>query len=158
MQNLTKWIDSVLRQFLIALMALLVLTVSWQVFTRFILRDPSSFTEELARFLLIWIGLLGAAYALRTKAHLGIDILLQRSVGTQKKVVEVVVYGFIILFAFFIMILGGYRLVYITLKLNQLSAAMGIKMGYIYLVLPISGVLMIYYSIVFIMEALAEKK
>ena len=158
MQNFTKWIDSVLRQFLIALMALLVLTVSWQVFTRFILRDPSSFTEELARFLLIWIGLLGAAYALRTKAHLGIDILLQRSVGTQKKVVEVVVYGFIILFAFFIMILGGYRLVYITLKLNQLSAAMGIKMGYIYLVLPISGVLMIYYSIVFIMEALAEKK
>jgi TRAP-type C4-dicarboxylate transport system permease small subunit len=157
MQNLTKWIDSVLRQFLIALMALLVFTVSWQVFTRFILRDPSSFTEELARFLLIWIGLLGAAYALRTKAHLGIDILLQRSVGTQKKVVEVVVYGFIILFAFFIMIIGGYRLVYITLELNQLSAAMGIKMGYIYLVLPISGALMIYYSIIFIMEALVKK-
>ncbi len=157
MQNLTKWIDIILRQFLIILMALLVLTVSWQVFTRFILRDPSSYTEELARFLLIWIGLLGAAYALRTKAHLGIDILLQRSQGTQRKAVEVVVYGFIILFSFFIMILGGYRLVSITLQLNQVSAAMDIKMGYIYLVLPISGILMIFYSIVFILEALSKK-
>jgi TRAP-type C4-dicarboxylate transport system permease small subunit len=157
MQNLTKWIDTALRQFLIALMALLVLTVTWQVLTRFILRDPSSFTEELARFLLIWIGLLGAAYALRTKAHLGIDILLQRSVGTQKKVVEIIVYSFIILFAFFIMILGGYRLVSITLSLNQLSAAMGIKMGYIYIVLPLSGTLMIYYSIVYLMDLLSKK-
>ena len=157
MQNLTKWIDAALRQVLIIFMALLVFTVSWQVFTRFILRDPSSYTEELARFLLIWIGLLGAAYALRTKAHLGIDILLSRSVGTQKKAVEVTVYSFIILFAFFVMILGGYRLVSITLQLNQLSAAMGMKMGYIYLVLPVSGILMIYYSIIFIMEALSGK-
>jgi TRAP-type C4-dicarboxylate transport system permease small subunit len=158
MQNLTKWIDTILRQFLIALMALLVFTVTWQVLTRFILRDPSSFTEELARFLLIWIGLLGAAYALRTKAHLGIDILLQRSVGTQKKVVEVVVYSFVVLFSFFVMILGGYRLVSITLNLNQLSAAMGIKMGYIYTVLPISGTLMIYYSIVYVKDLLAKKQ
>ncbi len=157
MQKITKWIDNGLRQFLITLMAVLVITVSWQVFTRFILRDPSSYTEELARFLLIWIGLLGASYALRTKAHLGIDILLRRSVGTQKKIVEIIVYGFIILFAFFIMILGGYRLVSITLDLNQLSAAIGIKMGYIYIVLPLSGALMIYYSIVFILEALSKK-
>ena len=157
MQKITKWIDIGLRQFLITLMALLVLAVSWQVFTRFIMRDPSSYTEELARFLLIWIGLLGASYALRTKAHLGIDILLNKSVGTQKKIVEVIVYGFIILFSFFIMILGGYRLVSITLDLNQLSASMGIKMGYIYLVLPLSGALMIYYSIVFIIEALSKK-
>ena len=61
MQTVIDAITKVLSLFLIFLMAVIVLDVTWQVFTRFILKDPSSFTEELAGFLLIWIGLLGAS-------------------------------------------------------------------------------------------------
>ena len=75
MKTLTMWVDKVLTTFLISLMALIVLVVTWQVVTRFLMSTPSSVTEELARFLLIWIGVLGSSYALRTRAHLGIDIL-----------------------------------------------------------------------------------
>ncbi len=70
MQKLTQIITKILEIVLIILMAGIVIDVSWQIFTRFILRDPSSYTEELAGFLLIWIGLLGASYALYTKVHL----------------------------------------------------------------------------------------
>lgn len=154
MKKLTERIDKILSNFLILLMALMVLAVTWQVVTRFIMHDPSSYTEEAARFLLIWIGLLGAAYALRTKAHLGIDILTYRLTGLRKQITDVSVYVIIILFSVLIMIIGGTRLVVLTLNLNQLSASMGIKMGYIYTVLPLSGLLMVWYSILFIIEAI----
>ena len=71
-----KMIDKRLELALIILMGVNVLNVLWQVFTRFVLRDPSSFTEELARYLLIWVGLLGASYAAGKKMHLAIDVVL----------------------------------------------------------------------------------
>ena len=54
-------------------MAALVVDVTWQVITRFILNNPSSWTEEVATYLMIWVGLLGSAVALNRRAHLGID-------------------------------------------------------------------------------------
>lgn len=74
MLRIRKKIDVVLKWTLIALMAFSVLNVLWQVFTRFVLHHPASYTEELARYLLIWIGLLGAAYAAGNKLHLAIDL------------------------------------------------------------------------------------
>jgi len=156
MQKITKYIDKTLANLLIVLMALMVLAVTWQVITRFILRNPSSFTEEAARFLLIWIGLLGAAYALRTKAHLGIDILTYRLTGIRKQITDISVYTIIVLFSILIMIIGGTNLVTLTFNLNQISASMGIKMGYIYSVIPLSGILMVYYSILFIVNSFKQ--
>ena len=153
MKTITLWITKMLNFILIVLMAVIVLDVTWQVFTRFILKNPSSFTEELAGFLLIWIGILGASYALRTKSHLGIDVLTYKFKGVKRKVVEIVVYMVVLLFALFVMVLGGIRLVGLTFKLNQVSAAMGIPIGYVYLVLPISGILMMLFSVEFIVQA-----
>ncbi len=157
MQKLSQWIDKALATVLISLMAGMVLVVSWQVFTRFVLPRPSSVTEELARFLLVWIGVLGASYALRTKSHLGIDMLVGQLSGLRQRIVEILIYVIIILFAFFVMIVGGLRLVRLTFALNQISAALGIKMGYVYLVIPLAGALIIYYSAAFIVQAVSER-
>jgi TRAP-type C4-dicarboxylate transport system permease small subunit len=157
MRKLTRWVDRSLATALIILMAAMVLTVTWQVLTRFILRQPSDFTEELARFLLIWIGLLGASYALRNRAHLGIDLLASRLAGLRRQVLDTLVYGTIILFAVLVMIVGGVRLVQLAFALNQISAALGIRMGYVYLVIPLSGLLIIYYSIVSILQAISKR-
>jgi len=154
MQNITQIISKILSVILIILMALMVLDVTWQVFTRFILKNPSSFTEELAGFLLIWIGLLGASYAFYTKAHLGIDVLTYKLTGFKKQVVEILINLIVLAFAFFVMFIGGMRLVNLTFTLNQISPALGIKMGYIYLVIPIAGILVIYFAIYFIVEAI----
>lgn len=156
MQKVSDWITKILAYILIILMALMVLDVSWQVITRFIMKNPSSFTEELARFLLIWIGVLGASYAYKTNAHLGIDILTYRLTGVKKKISQITVASLVMLFAIFIMVIGGMRLVQLTFTLNQLSAAMEIKMGFIYLVIPLSGILTIFYSIGFIIDAIKE--
>jgi len=153
MQRFIEWVQRGLSALLVVLMTAMVLDVTWQVITRFLLRHPSSFTEELAGFLLVWIGLLGACYALQTRAHLGIDLLASRVSDASKKWVELVVYSLVGLFAFFVMVIGGLRLVWLAFQLNQISAAMGLKMGYVYLAVPISGVLMIIFSAGYITKA-----
>ena len=137
-----------------ALMVVMVLDVSWGVITRYVAPKPSPFTEELASFLMMWIGLLGGAYALRQKAHLGIDILTSKLSAKNQHHWDIIIYTVVIIFAVLVLIWGGMRLVSIQLYLNQLSAAMKIKMGYVYLVLPITGVLLTFYSIHFILQAI----
>ena len=66
MQSLLSPLDKFLRGMLVFLMTAMVFSVSWQVVSRYLFSSPSSWTEEVARFLLIWIGTLGAAYAFRT--------------------------------------------------------------------------------------------
>jgi len=153
MTKAVKWVDLILSWLLIGLMTIIVLDVTWQVFTRFIMKNPSSFTEELATFLLIWIGLLGAAYAIRLKAHLGIDLLTVKMSGKKRYIWELGIYSVVILFSLLVLIWGGVRLVSITLYLNQVSAALRVKMGYIYTVLPITGLLIIFYSVFFMQQA-----
>lgn len=157
MRTLTTLIGKILGIILTVLMAIMVLDVSWQVLTRFILKNPSSFTEELAGFLLIWIGLLGASYAYYTRAHLGIDVLTFKLTGLKKQVIEVLINLIVLVFAFFVMVLGGLRLVNLTFTLNQISPALEIEMGYIYLVIPIAGILVIYFAIHFIVETVRAR-
>jgi len=149
-------VNKTLEGALITLMAVSVLNVLWQVFTRFILKAPSSFTEELARYLLIWVGLLGASYAAGQKMHLAIDVVLNRLKSKTRYLAELYIQVFIFLFALLVMVIGGIRLVTITLILNQISAALQIKLGYVYLVIPISGLLIMFYSFVFFMEKIRE--
>jgi len=151
-------VDSILAWTLIVLMAANVFNVLWQVFTRFILKNPSAFTEELARFLLIWVGLLGAAYAAGRKMHLAIEVILERLEGKIREIAELTIQFFILLFALLVMVVGGIRLVGITLALEQISAALRVKLGYIYLVLPISGLLIMFYALVFIVERIKGKE
>lgn len=156
MERLTDGITRIVSVFLILLMAAMVLDVTWQVFTRFILKDPSRFTEELAGFLLIWIGLLGSGYAYRIKAHLGIDILTSKLSGTKKRISEIIIAGVVFIFALFVLVIGGWRLVDLTFTLEQISPVMGISMGIVYLVLPLTGILFMYYSVYFIVVASGE--
>ncbi|MFC2158782.1 TRAP transporter small permease [Acidobacteriota bacterium] len=151
-------INSVVGSFLALLMGGIVLDVTWQVFTRFILKKPSSYTEELAGFLLIWIGLLGASYAFYSRSHLGIDVLTYKLKGVGRQAVCVITNLMVFLFAFFVMGWGGIRLVSLTLALHQVSPALGIKMGYVYIVIPLSGVLIAVYSVVFIWEGIRSQE
>lgn len=152
MHNLTNILHNGLKWILIFLMALMVIDVTWQVFSRYVLQQSSSLTEELATFLLIWVGLLGSAYAYREKAHLGIDLISTKLSDKGRLVTELIVLIIIILVSTTVFIFGGLRLVYITFSLNQISPAMQINMGYIYSVVPITGILFILHSIDFMQK------
>ena len=146
----------ILIHFLTFLMGFMVLVVTWQIFTRFILNDPSIYSEEIAGFLLIWIGMLGSTYALLKRSHIGIDIITKNLSGREKNISELFIYFVIILFALSVLVFGGCRLVYITFSLNQISPALGIKMAYVYCVVPISGIIMIIYSFDFIKKSIVD--
>jgi len=142
-------IDHFLERVLIVLMLILVLDVLWQVTSRYVLASPSSFTDELAGFLLIWVGVLGAAYVTGKKQHLAIDLLIQKSKPENQKRLLFIVNLCIALFAVFVMIIGGTWLVITRFQFNVSSAAIHLPLGYVYSVLPISGLLMLYYSLNF---------
>jgi len=142
-----KWFDAVFQTFLASLMGLMVLSVTWQILSRYLLAEPSHWTEELARFLLVWIGVLGAAYAYRTRMHLGIDLLAHKLRGTSALVLEAGINLLVMLFAIMVMIFGGTRLVMMTWELNQVSAALGVPVAWVYMVVPLSGALIVVFAL-----------
>lgn len=142
-----KRIDKTLEILLIVIMSVMVLNVLWQVFSRYVLNSPSSFTDELARYLMIWVGVLGAAYVSGRNMHVAIDVLPKRIGGKTQKQLEQVVRVAIILFCFFGMVLGGSRLVYITYLLGQYSPALQLPLAFVYMVIPASGLVIMYYKI-----------
>ena len=147
MTSALKAADRVVGWILVALMGFAVANVLWQVFTRFVLANPSSFTDELARYLLIWIGLLGASYAAGRQQHLAIDLLPSKLVGRARYYLSVILESCIFLFALSVLVFGGIRLVVLTLSLGQTSAALHVPIGYVYLALPLSGLLIMFYSV-----------
>jgi TRAP-type C4-dicarboxylate transport system permease small subunit len=150
MKAIMKPIDAALKWCLVFLAATMIIVVTWQVVSRYVLRAPSSLTEEIARFQLIWLGLLGAVYTFRNRMHVGIDILVTPLTGKPRLITELIALISCLIFALVILLYGGARLVSLTYELDQNSAALGIRMAYIYSVIPISGVLMSLYALQYI--------
>lgn len=140
-------IDKILGIALAFIMGVMVINVLWQVFTRFIMGTPSSFTDELARYLMIWVGVLGAAYISGKRMHVAIDLLPSKLSTKNQSKLKIFINYIVILFSFFALVGGGFRLVFITFTLEQYSPALQIPLALVYLVIPISGILIIYYKI-----------
>ena len=139
--------DYILEKFLVLIMGILVVDVLWQVISRYVLSSPSSFTDELAGFLLIWVGLFGAAYVAGKNEHLAIDLLIQKSSPARQRRLMLIINSLVLLFSIFVMVIGGVWLVYSRFIMEVKSAALQIPLGYVYLVLPISGILIVYFVI-----------
>jgi len=153
MNALRKVADRLLGGIICVLMAAMVINVLWQVFTRFVLKNPSSFTEEAARYMMIWVGLLGSAYASGHKSHLALDLITSRFQGARKRASELFIHSVVLLFALGVLVLGGGRLVWIQLSLGQQSAALQLKLGYVYLAVPLAGLFIVFYSLLALRDA-----
>ncbi len=151
-QAIRKLMDKFLETLLIIVMSVLVLDVLWQVFTRKVMGDSSQWTEELATYLMIWVGMLGASVALYRGAHLGIDYFVGKLSPRKRLFTEIIVFAVIAVFSAGVMVTGGIFLVLDTLDLGQVTPALGIKKGYVYLAVPLSGVFLTIYSIEFLIE------
>lgn len=122
-------------------MALSVAIVLWQIVSRYGLGEPSSATDELVRYLLVWIGLFGSAHAALHRHHLAIDLLPRRLRGRRLQLQQIAVEAAIGLFATAVMVGGGLRLVSMAAELGQRSAALELPLGWLYLALPAAGAL-----------------
>jgi TRAP-type C4-dicarboxylate transport system permease small subunit len=147
MTRLFNTLNRAIEYLLILIFSLLVLDVLWQVFGRYVLNQSFSFTEEFARFALIWLTILGAAYLNGRQEHLSMDYWLNKlspeARAQRLRLIELVM----LVFAFFVMVIGGGNLVYTTLRLGQVSAAMGVPLGFVYAIVPFSGLLIMFFSV-----------
>ncbi|MCC5835334.1 MAG: TRAP transporter small permease [Opitutales bacterium] len=142
-----KTLDRILEGALVLIMSLLVLTVVWQVFTRYVLMNPSTFTDELARFLLIWLSLLGGTYMVGKNGHVAIDLLPQALPLRGRLWLKQSMRLLVVAFVFGVFVIGGGHLVWITWTLHQISPALQVPVAFVYAMGPLSGLLMIYYQI-----------
>ncbi|MFZ1750421.1 MAG: TRAP transporter small permease [Saprospiraceae bacterium] len=146
METIYQKLNKSIEIFLIVIFTLLVIDVVWQVFSRYVIGQSNSFTEEFARFALIWLSVLGAAYLHGKREHLSMDYLVNKLDEGQKAQrlnrIDIIV----MIFAIIVMVIGGANLVYTTLYLGQVSPAMHVPLGYIYSIVPFSGLLIVFYS------------
>lgn len=147
-----KILDKLTEIFACLLFIIMILVSLYQILSRYILKNPSAFSEEFLRFSIIWLSMLGIAYAFGKKSHLAITFMKDKLNIKEGTIVDIVFYIIFIIFAFFIMVKGGTNAV--SIALYQISPALGIPMGFVYLSLPISGVMIIIYSILNIKDDL----
>ena len=145
MTTVKNGIDKVLTWVCVVLFAALVLDVMWQVITRQILNNPSAWSEELAKYLFIWLGLFGAALVFGERGHVAVDILVQRSPRKVQLVLMVLVQLSILAFAILVLVWGGYRVS--SLAWDQNLTGLPVNVGWLYTALPISGVLIVFYTL-----------
>lgn len=128
----------------------MVILTCWQVFTRYILQNPSSWSEEMVSYLFAWMSLFGASLMVGERGHMNIPILVER-LGIKGRVIfsvlEEVVGG---IFSGVILIYGGIQIT--SLAMGQMTSALGVPIGIFYVVLPISGGLNVIYAILNIID------
>lgn len=151
-------VDRVIAAFSVIVMIALVVCVVWQVFSRYVLNQPSTLTDELARFLMIWVGLLGAAYTVGAQRHLSIELLFMSINKRKQALLSLFINLLIFSFAGSVIVTGGIKLINKTLATVQVSAAMQIPMGYVYIILPLSGAVMMFYALWFIHQNIQQLK
>ena len=175
---LALWVQRVNGFVLTVLAFALVACVVWQVASRYahpvmafllgwsgafwhwlepFMPKPSTSTDELARFMFMWVGLLGAAQASAYKQHLAIDLLAIKLKGGAKRALNLVIECCIMLFATLVMIYGGCLLTAKTFANAQVTPALQVPMGYVYLVVPLAGALLVFFSLVAVVDELKRE-
>lgn len=155
LENIKKFVDKILLSATIILFSILIAVTTWQVISRYILHNPSTITEEFIRYGLVWLSMLAAAYAVGTRSHIAISLLSDQLNNAQKIVLDIFIQFGFLLFAIIIMFYGGIRAVSITMA--QISPSLSLPMGVVYLALPVSGILIVFYSSINIIKLFKEK-
>ena len=141
------------------LMALAMLTLlvfgTWQIFTRWILGNPSTFTDELLRYVLIIAGFIGSAYCFYRDEHLALTLVTDKATGAFKIVLDVFIEACILFFVVYVFIFGGLKLANTA---TNVSSVMHIPMKTLYMIEPICGVLIVLARILKYVNLYTEKK
>ena len=139
-----KKLNKVLEYILAFLVVVMVVGCFWQIFTRFVLNNASSWTEELLRYALIWLTMLGVPYAYGKEQHISIGFITSTFTKKGSLRNKIFIEILVLFLSAFVLIAGG---IMVTINaVGQLSPAMGIPLQFYYVGVPICGVLMIIYS------------
>ena len=140
-----KILNRFVEWFSVLLIAVMVLLVSWQVFARYVLNSPSSFSETLTRYLFVWLVIVTATYAFGKRDHMCISYLKDKLPARLRSMTDIAIEILTLLFSVTIMVYGGFMIM--RMQMVQMDANLHIPVGLIYSVIPICGVLILFYSL-----------
>lgn len=123
----------------------MVALTCWQVFTRYILQNPSSWSEELVGYMFGWMALFGASLVVGERGHMNIPIVVERFSMSGRKAFAIFAEGIACIFSAVILVYGGVQIA--SLAMGQMTSSLGVPIGAFYWVLPISGVLNVIYTL-----------
>ena len=152
--SLKNKLVKLLNAMVIITMALLVLDVLWGVFSRYVLGEQSSWTDQLAQVLLIWLVLLASAVAYGNREHLGLDYFVNNMDESTKAKIAFLSNLVVLIFAALVLVWGGLKLVVHTHEMQQVMQALQIKKSYVYAIIPASG----FFFLIFSIESFFEKE
>ena len=123
----------------------MVLLTCWQVLTRYVLQNPSTWSEELVGYLFAWMSLLGASLVTCERGHMNRPIIVERLSEPIQKLLNCLGEVIAFLFSAIILVFGGAQIT--TLAMGQMTSSLGVPIGIFYIVLPLCGVLNMIYTV-----------
>lgn len=155
MKALDKFLDNAMKFLMVVAMGSLVVGGTWQIFTRWILKNPSTFTEEFMRYMLIWASMIGSAYCFYKDKHLALDLIKDKLKGTPAMCLSVFIEVCILAFLLVVFVYGGGRM---AISSTNYSPVMHIPFKVLYIVLPLSGILAILGRVLKYIQYFSERK
>ncbi len=153
LHKIRKAIDVVLSSACAVLFAAMVVIGTYQIVTRFIFKNPSTVSEELLTYSFTWMALLASALVFGKRDHMRMGFLADKIGKAGQKVLNIFSEVLIMLLAGSVMIYGGVTIMELTM--TQSTASLGIPMGVVYTIIPLSGCLIVLYSILNIIDLVA---
>lgn len=145
MKQLRKLLNNILDVLAGGSFLVMVLLTCWQVFTRYILQNPSSWSEELVSYMFGWMSLFGASIVVGERGHMNIPILVDKMGAGARKALAIFAELIACLFAGIILVYGGMQIT--SLAMGQMTSSLGVPIGIFYIVLPVSGALNVVYTV-----------
>ena len=145
METLRKYVDKIIEYICIAFIGIMTLLVTWQVITRYVFKSPSAITEQTSKYMFVWLVLLGTAYVFGKREHMSMVFIQEKFTGRTAVIVNIIIELIVIAFAYGVLVMGGYKNTLLTM--SQSDSALPITIGMIYVMLPISGLLTVFYGI-----------
>lgn len=155
MKKLDKALEIGIKFLMAVFMFALLAGGTWQIFTRWILKDPSTFTDEFERYVLIWAGMIGSAYCFYKDEHLALDLVKDRVHGVGKLILTIFIEAAILFFVCYVFIYGGLKL---TMNATNASSVMRIPFKFLYCIFPISGAFIVLARVLKYIQLLVDKK
>lgn len=146
----------VIKHLLILLSVAMCVIVFWQVVSRFIVRDPSRWSEEVARYLMIWMTFLASSVGISRRTHLGLTIVVDSIKNPIASLIVRIVQDLCIIA--FALVLCFYGLQYAVEGARQTGMSIPIRMSVVYGVIPLSGLFMVINALENIASAIRESK
>lgn len=148
--KIRKVIDVILSSACAIIFAAMVVIGTYQIVTRFIFRSPSTVSEELLTYSFTWMALLSSAYVFGKRDHMRMGFMADKFSQSSQKVLSIFGEILILVLAASVMIYGGITITKLTM--TQSTASLGIPMGVVYTIIPISGMLIVLYAVLNIVD------